>query len=335
MFLNFLKSDFFEKKFFRARRVFGILERKYRFAHDIGKGFENKELETKSKNSINFLKDACSTCYDKDSDEKIIWFYWDSDIANAPEVVRLSYMSWEDLNPDYKVVFLNDENIEEELGFDFNSTFSLCNIRLTKANKADLLRLYLLTRFGGVWADATTFCLKPLSTWLPEIKCQVDFFMFRQEEVKSRPLEVWFIYGRKGSLVISKTFSLYLEYLLKDRKSAIYVSNSKKMMGKLGYEKTYPNKIYAKSVCDAEKYGFMPYFTLAYFLNENMRGLLSDFEREIFFNLPNCFCNNKDSIDVFLNSYVSKQTYKGEYQKSELYLERKKVFFDILSKINI
>ncbi|MDT0500972.1 capsular polysaccharide synthesis protein [Halomonas sp. PAR7] len=333
---KFIKSNFFEKKFFKVRKKLDWVEKRYRYSHGIGEGFENEELKERAKISLKILEDACLTSYEQGTDTKIIWIYWDSDLANAPEVVRLSYVSWEKLNPDYKVVFLNDENIENKLGFDFNSIFHLCNIRLTKANKADLLRVYLLTQFGGVWADATTFCLKPLSSWLPHIKHQADFFMFRQEEVKSRPLEVWFIYAKKGSPLIAKAFGLYLNYLLKDREFAIYVSNSKKMMRKLGYEKTHPDKIYAQGVHNAEKYGFMPYFTLAYFLNESMDELFNDFEEKMFFNLPNNFCNNKESIDVFLNSVVAKQTYKGRYQEEKVYLERKAVLLlDILGNFNI
>nr|WP_269816217.1 capsular polysaccharide synthesis protein [Halomonas sp. G15] len=270
-------------------------------------------------------------CYDAN----VIWIYWDSELAVAPEVVRLSYASWKKLNPDYEVIYLNDKNIEGKLGFDFNAIFDMCNVRLTKANKADLLRVYLLTSFGGIWADATTFCLKSLSSWLPSIKRQTDFFMFRQEVVKSRPLEVWFIYAKKRSPVISEAFRLYLEHLIKNRKNTIYVSNSRKMMRKLGYEKTHPNRMYAKVVYDAERFGFMPYFTLSYLLNESMSMHLSSCEEKVFFKLPNFFCNNMDSMDVFLNSYVSKQTYKGEYQKSDLYLERKKYLTSVLIGKNL
>lgn len=325
MFDKIISSDLFEKKFFPLRKNLGCIEKRYRFAHGIGKGFENEELKEKAETTIKYLKEAGLTPYEEDCNTKIIWMYWNSGLDGAPEVVRLSHLSWKKLNPDYEVIFLSDDNIEEKLGFDFGSVFYLCNIRLTQANKSDLLRTYLLTKYGGVWADATSFCLKSLDTWLPGVKHKSGFFMFRQEEVKSRPFEVWFIYAKKGSPVIAKAFRLYLDYLIRDREFTIYVSNSKKMMRKLGFEKTYPDRIYAKSVYDAEKYGFMPYFTLAYFLNESMNVLLSCFEEEMFFRLPNSFCNNKDSIECFLSSYVAKQTYKDEYQESDVYLKRKEV----------
>ena len=322
---KFVKSDLFEKKFFYLRKNSCYIDKKYRAAHGVGEGFENNKLKKRSEISIKILKELYLAGDEKSCDNKIIWFYWDSSLDDAPEVVRLSYLSWKKLNPSYKVVFLNDGNIETKLGFDFNAVFYLCSIRLTKANKSDLLRTYLLTKFGGVWADATTLCLKPLDAWIPRVKSKFDFFMFRQDEVKSRPFGVWFIYAEKGSAVIAQTFFLYLEFLLRDRKTAIYVSNSKKKMRKLGFEKLYPYKIYAKSVYEAEEHGFMPYFTLAYFFNESIDRLLSDFDKESLLSLPNNFCNNKDSVDCYLNSFVSKQTYKGDYQKSDLYLERREI----------
>lgn len=321
---KFLKSEFFEKKFVYLRKKSIYFDNKYRHVHGVGKAFEDEKLKEKAKRVIKVLQETCTTPYEKNSDTKKIWIYWDSPIEDAPEVVKLSYLSWKELNPDYEVVLLNDENIKCKLGFDFNSIFDMCRIRLTKANKSDLLRTYLLSRFGGVWVDATTFCIRPLHIWLPSIKDKTDFFMFRQQEIKSRPFEVWFMYSKKGSPVIIKAFSLYLAFLLKERDFTIFVSNSKKMMRKLGFEKNHPHKIYAKSVYDAEKYGFMPYFTLAYFLNESVNSLLSNLEQDAFFELPNKFCNNQDSIDCYLDSYVAKLTYKDAYQESGLYLERKK-----------
>ncbi|MGM0857555.1 MAG: capsular polysaccharide synthesis protein [Pseudomonadota bacterium] len=81
----------------------------------------------------------------------------------------------EKLNPEYEVVLLNDESIKSTLGFEFNAIFEICNKRLTLENKADLLRLYLLSRYGGAWVDATTFCVKPLEEWLPYISNETDF----------------------------------------------------------------------------------------------------------------------------------------------------------------
>ncbi|WP_417884169.1 capsular polysaccharide synthesis protein [Vibrio rumoiensis] len=71
--------------------------------------------------------------------------------------------------------------------------------------KSDLLRLYLLSQYGGIWADATTFCLNPLSNWLDDNAKHCNIFLFKHEDNNTRPIEVWFIASPKASAIICKT----------------------------------------------------------------------------------------------------------------------------------
>lgn len=320
-------SSLFEKKFYLARKKVSYLNKQYMDAHKLARGYKNSELEEKAISSLKIIKDTALSYHEIRHGNKVIWMYWNSSLDEAPEVVKLSYESWKRFNTSYEVVLLNDQLLESKLGFDFNAVFELCNIRLSLANKADLLRLYLLSKYGGVWADATSFCIQPLDNWLPSIARENSFFAFRQNKVKSRPIEVWFLYSDKGSPIINKTLNLFVDYLLHERETSIYVSNSKKEMLKLGIKKNYPYMIYAETVYEAENYGFMPYFSLAYFFNQSMKELTNYMEIKKFFDLPNLFANNNDGVEVFINSYVSKQTYKEDYQNSKVYMERKKLLF--------
>ena len=45
------------------------------------------------------------------------------------------------------------------------------------AAESDILRLYLLKKYGGVWVDATNLCRRPLDAWLPSAACE-GFFAF-------------------------------------------------------------------------------------------------------------------------------------------------------------
>ena len=45
------------------------------------------------------------------------------------------------------------------------------------AAESDLLRLYLLNKYGGVWVDSTNLCRRPLNDWLPSAASQ-GFFAF-------------------------------------------------------------------------------------------------------------------------------------------------------------
>lgn len=331
--MAFFASPFFEKKCFFARKRSDYLEKKYRHAHGIAKGLDNLELGDQAHHALRHIREALLTPYSPEENTKIIWMYWNTPLADAPEVVRLGYQSWKSFNPGYKVVLLNDQTLEDQLGFNFNTVFDISNIRLTLANRADLLRIYLLSQYGGIWVDATSFCLRPIESWLPSISQKCDFFAFRQQDVRSRPIEVWFMHAIKGSPIIKNTLQLFINYLVCKRNKAVHVSNSKKKMRQLGIEKNHPERLYADTIYAAEKHGFMPYFSLSYFLNESMKELLSNEEIEHFFNLPNFFSNNHDGIETFLGSYVSKQTYKSDYQNSAVYEQRKEALFSILPNI--
>lgn len=56
---------------------------------------------------------------------------------------------------------------------------------------SNLIRLELLCRHGGAWADATTVCARPLDEWLPQ-HSQSGFFAFAAPG-GGRPLSTWFL----------------------------------------------------------------------------------------------------------------------------------------------
>ena len=45
-------------------------------------------------------------------------------------------------------------------------------------HKSDMIRAFLLLKFGGIWVDASVLCLKPLSQWLDYDKPFVTFVRY-------------------------------------------------------------------------------------------------------------------------------------------------------------
>ena len=56
---------------------------------------------------------------------------------------------------------------------------------------ADQIRIEILHLHGGVWADATTICAKPLDEWLPE-RMGTGFFAF-ERPAQDRMIASWFL----------------------------------------------------------------------------------------------------------------------------------------------
>ncbi len=84
---------------------------------------------------------------------------------------------------------------------------------LTTNKYSNFLRGHLLAEQGGVWADATLLCLKPLDGWLPQIFAQTDFFAFARPGA-DRMLSNWFLAAAPGAPAM-KAWTDHSERLLK------------------------------------------------------------------------------------------------------------------------
>ena len=73
------------------------------------------------------------------------------------------------------------------------------------AHQSDLIRLGLLEKYGGVWVDASLFCILPLDSWL-EIVLNSGLFMF-ESNTKLTIIANWFIASKKNNILI-KTMNL-------------------------------------------------------------------------------------------------------------------------------
>lgn len=126
---------------------------------------------------------------------RIIWMYWDQPLEEAPEYVRLSVDTWRQHNPGWEVRVLSDRNL---------STYvSLPEVKSERKIqwKADLIRLSLLAEYGGVWADATTYCRTPLDSWLPPLM-QSGFFAFT-DSYPGRAMSNWFLASTARNALVS------------------------------------------------------------------------------------------------------------------------------------
>src|SRR6266508_5083058 len=107
--------------------------------------------------------------------------------------------SWKIRNPGWRVVELSDANLSEYIDQESLAKIrGLSNIIIVKF--ANLIRLYLISRHGGVWADATCFCCKPLDDWLPDYLGS-GFFAFRRRSdawLKDRRNSGWRGYTRRS-----------------------------------------------------------------------------------------------------------------------------------------
>ena len=49
--------------------------------------------------------------------------------------------------------------------------------------KSDIIRVELIARYGGVWADATVYCTEPFFNWIDAALKPADFFLSMREKM--------------------------------------------------------------------------------------------------------------------------------------------------------
>lgn len=133
--------------------------------------------------------------------EKIVWFMWLQGFHDAPAIVKSCFTSWKQHNPSWQIEFIDASNL-----YDYLPTHTLQELLIksdiTAASFSDLVRLELLHEYGGVWADSTLLCQKPLDVWLPEVT-ENGLFMFSRPG-EDRHIASWFIAARAGNILIDK-----------------------------------------------------------------------------------------------------------------------------------
>ena len=113
---------------------------------------------------------------------KIIWQYWGQglDANNMPEIVHICFDSVDRYKGEYKVIRLDDAMISEYIDLPDFVWERRKNQQFTRTFFSDLLRVALLSTYGGVWLDATIL----LTGKLPKEYEDLDFFMYQRSEAQ-------------------------------------------------------------------------------------------------------------------------------------------------------
>ena len=142
-----------------------------------------------------------------------LFIYWEQGWDNAPYICKMCLKSWEKYNKnDWNIIKLDAHNTTEYITME-DIIPNYWNIK-TIAFRADLLRLNLLNKYNGVWVDATTFCTKPLNSWIYQYK---DFFAFYKPS-KIKQMSNWFLFSNKQNYIM-KTLTHNLNQYWTNRNS--------------------------------------------------------------------------------------------------------------------
>lgn len=162
--------------------------------------------------------------------EKIIWQYWGQGYSqeNVPAVVQRCFDSVDKFSNGYTVIRLCDDDLNDYIEFPKDVWEKYRTGIVGATHFTDLIRIALLTAYGGVWLDATILLTAPLEDkltnndyflyqrdWAQEDKKQwrrtYAYYFSWHKDFKVRMLSS-IIYSKRGALVISELFQLMLHY---------------------------------------------------------------------------------------------------------------------------
>lgn len=104
---------------------------------------------------------------------KLLWSYWEvmeKEAASGEAALKskktmafisLRHKSWRKLNPGWQVILLNQHTVWQHISMeDLPAGFDQLSIQ----HRSDAIRLAVIVKYGGVWLDASTLLLQPLSS---------------------------------------------------------------------------------------------------------------------------------------------------------------------------
>lgn len=127
-----------------------------------------------------------------------IYTYWDNE--KLPELIENCINTWKKYS-NYNIIILNKNNFKNYV--DINDYEKLNDTQKTNAKFSDYLRFDLLSKYGGIWMDASVILTKKLN-WIEKFGTNIFFYNSRNENRGEICLESWFISSKKDNQLIKK-----------------------------------------------------------------------------------------------------------------------------------
>ncbi len=110
-------------------------------------------------------------------EESNIWVLWLQGEANMPELVKVCLESIKKNAGDHKVIVLSNSNLDKYIQFPEQIKTLYKEGKISNAHYSDIIRMALLSRYGGIWIDATIL----LTSNLDDIISSAVFFTIKNE----------------------------------------------------------------------------------------------------------------------------------------------------------
>ena len=131
-----------------------------------------------------------------------VWVCWLQGMDEAPEIVKVCHRSLLCHLKNREIIVITQKNLSQYVTFPEHIQEKFQKGIIPMAQYTDLLRLELLTRYGGTWIDATVLCS---GEHYPKEILDADLFFFqhlRKGETKFLGISNWFITASSNQKVL-------------------------------------------------------------------------------------------------------------------------------------
>ena len=154
---------------------------------------------------------------------KHIFLLWLQGWNKAPWLQKQVLKSWKINNPTWDIQLIDSNNLNNYLSdIDYLNDKSK---EITFQAKSDIIRLSLLRKYGGVWADSTLLCMQPLENWAFEAVQNSGLWMYHGHGAGLKsdlgPAS-WFIISEKEGYLITKWKEACDDFWKKNNKAKEY-----------------------------------------------------------------------------------------------------------------
>lgn len=149
---------------------------------------------------------------------KIVWSAWLQGIDKAPEIVRMCWESQKAMLPEYEHRIMTMDNYQQWVTLPDDIVTKFHKGAMPPACFADLLRLAVLKKYGGVWMDASVLCTGLRSERQKELWQRIEMSeltiprYFRKGTANAVGLGNWFISAKQNNRVICAVLDIMMAY---------------------------------------------------------------------------------------------------------------------------
>jgi hypothetical protein len=178
--------------------------------HRLMRRFLDKKFESfVAESTIFYANDSCN------SYNQTIWILWLQGEDKAPQLVKNCIASVRKHANGHSVVVLSVDNLDEYVKFPIFIEEKYQNGIISNQNYSDLIRMYLLSHYGGLWCDATIF----VTNDIPDDVFNYNFFSCKhhvylgiEDFVPNGKWSAYLLASKPQNVVTTLEYQLFMLY---------------------------------------------------------------------------------------------------------------------------